>query len=199
MSLLNFIWLSGATATLFHSGIADGVVGYSGGIGWCCLVNERDMLEVIMKCGCVSMAIGLSESAASLPQASQHPKSPTIGARKTQVQVRPQKGHPTSTPAPELGQKHPPPSHHRRPHPVVPSSLFFTVFAARLWRNPTEDRRIRLLEADIKALCREWGVCSVRFAFVHRDEVLLARGFGEQDEKLDPVTADAIGSTTKLR
>ncbi|RKO88325.1 beta-lactamase/transpeptidase-like protein [Blyttiomyces helicus] len=78
--------------------------------------------------------------------------------------------------------------------------LSVTVLAALHWRTPTEQQRLRSLEAEIDTLRRKWGVHGVSVAIVRRDKVLLARGFGEKNEKGDQVTADTIfgiGSTTK--
>ncbi|RKO83620.1 beta-lactamase/transpeptidase-like protein, partial [Blyttiomyces helicus] len=53
-------------------------------------------------------------------------------------------------------------------------------------------QRLRSLEAEIETFRREWGVHGVSVAIVRRDEVLLARGFGEKNEKGDKVTANTI-------
>ncbi|RKO85973.1 beta-lactamase/transpeptidase-like protein, partial [Blyttiomyces helicus] len=65
---------------------------------------------------------------------------------------------------------------------------------------PTEEEKLRALEAEIEALRREWGVRGVSVAIVRHNKVLLARGFGERNEKGEGVTADtlfAIGSVSK--
>ncbi|RKO88019.1 beta-lactamase/transpeptidase-like protein [Blyttiomyces helicus] len=96
----------------------------------------------------------------------------------------------------------------RKPSPrriIVGLTLAFalvsiTVLAARQLGTSTEQRRIRSLESEIEALRREWGVRGVSVAVVRRNEVLMARGFGERNEKGEPVTADTlfgIGSCTK--
>ncbi|RKO82744.1 beta-lactamase/transpeptidase-like protein [Blyttiomyces helicus] len=56
----------------------------------------------------------------------------------------------------------------------------------------TTASRLHALEGEIDKLRREWAVRGVSVAIVRRDEVLLARGFGERNERGEPVSADTI-------